>query len=143
MLSGVYNVLLGDITPLGLPFDGPYYEGIQVGTDSEMTPRLPLSSVGYAIRAGVAEQALIQGFPVSPLVPSANQVLKFNGTNSVPSLVSLENEISGVLPVSQGGTGSGTQNFVDLSTNQTVGGIKTPGKPMGGLDFPVVGVPFI
>lgn len=29
------------------------------------------------------------------------------------------------LPISQGGTGSKTQNFVDLTTNQTVGGAKT------------------
>lgn len=34
-------------------------------------------------------------------------------------------QITGVLPVSHGGTGSNTQNFVDLSTNQTVGGAKT------------------
>ena len=55
LLSGVYNVLLGSITPLSLLFDRPYYLGIQVGTDPEMTPRLPLSSVGYAYRAGTAE----------------------------------------------------------------------------------------
>ena len=35
------------------------------------------------------------------------------------------NITAGVLPVARGGTGSGTQNFVDLSTNQTVGGNKT------------------
>ncbi|MDD1713437.1 MAG: hypothetical protein LUQ69_09765 [Methanoregulaceae archaeon] len=33
--------------------------------------------------------------------------------------------LSGVLPVANGGTGSATKNFVDLSTAQTVGGIKT------------------
>jgi hypothetical protein len=32
---------------------------------------------------------------------------------------------SGTLPVANGGTGSATQNFVDLTTNQTVGGLKT------------------
>jgi len=46
LLSGVYNILLGSITPLGLLFNAPYYLGIQVGTDPEMTPRLALSSVG-------------------------------------------------------------------------------------------------
>jgi hypothetical protein len=111
--GGIYQVLLGEGTPLGLPFDGPYYLGIQVGTDPEMTPRLPLSSVGYAFRAGTAEQALIQGFPVSPAVPTANQVLKFNGTNWVPSSVNLGTDTAGVLPIAKGGTGSGTQNFVE------------------------------
>jgi hypothetical protein len=33
--------------------------------------------------------------------------------------------ITGVLPISHGGTGSATQNFVDLSNAQTVGGSKT------------------
>jgi len=33
--------------------------------------------------------------------------------------------VTGVLPIANGGTGSSTQNFVDLTTNQTVGGVKT------------------
>lgn len=38
--------------------------------------------------------------------------------------------IAGILAVSNGGTGSATQNFVDLTTNQTVAGVKTfSGKP--------------
>ena len=32
---------------------------------------------------------------------------------------------AGVLPIARGGTGSGTKNFVDLSTAQTVAGVKT------------------
>lgn len=32
------------------------------------------------------------------------------------------------LPITRGGTGSQTQNFVDLSSNQTIGGIKTFGE---------------
>ena len=113
LLSGVYSVLLGSVTPIPLDFGTQYYLGIRVGSDPEMTPRLPLSSVGYAFRAGVAEQPLIQGFPVSPLVPSANQVLRFNGTNWVPSSVNLGTDTTGVLPIAQGGTGSMTHNFVE------------------------------
>ena len=33
--------------------------------------------------------------------------------------------VTGVLPVANGGTGSGTKNFVDLSTAQTINGNKT------------------
>jgi carbonic anhydrase/acetyltransferase-like protein (isoleucine patch superfamily) len=32
---------------------------------------------------------------------------------------------SGILPIANGGTGSTTQNFVDLTTDQTIGGVKT------------------
>src|SRR5205814_4860122 len=33
--------------------------------------------------------------------------------------------VSGVLPIANGGTGSSTKNFTDLTTNQTIGGDKT------------------
>ena len=38
---------------------------------------------------------------------------------------SISSGVTGVLPVANGGTGSATQNFVDLSTTQTVDGLKT------------------
>jgi fibronectin-binding autotransporter adhesin len=41
------------------------------------------------------------------------------------SLVSLTADVSGILPIANGGTGSNAQNFVDLTTAQSVGGAKT------------------
>jgi hypothetical protein len=41
--------------------------------------------------------------------------------------VDLTSDVTGILPLANGGTGSATQNFVDLSTNQTVNGEKTFG----------------
>ncbi len=38
--------------------------------------------------------------------------------------ISLTADVSGVLPILNGGTGSSTQNFVDLSTNQSIAGSK-------------------
>jgi hypothetical protein len=38
---------------------------------------------------------------------------------------SISSGLTGVLPVANGGTGSATQNFVDLTTTQTVAGAKT------------------
>jgi N-acetylneuraminic acid mutarotase len=52
---GVYNVEFGDVTPVNLAFDVQYYLGIKVGADPEMTPRIPLTSVGYAFRAQTVE----------------------------------------------------------------------------------------
>jgi hypothetical protein len=58
---------------------------------------------------------------------TANQILKTNGSGvlswTTPSTTATA--YSGVLPVANGGTGSSTQNFVDLSTAQTVAGAKT------------------
>ena len=50
--NGLYNVALGSVTPLNLAFDVPYYLGIKVGSDAEMTPRPQLASAPYALRAG-------------------------------------------------------------------------------------------
>ena len=41
------------------------------------------------------------------------------------SAINLGTEVTGTLPIANGGTGSVTQNFVDLTTNQTIAGEKT------------------
>jgi len=39
--------------------------------------------------------------------------------------IDLTTKVTGVLPIANGGTGSATQNFVDLTTAQTIAGVKT------------------
>jgi hypothetical protein len=53
--DGVFSANLGDTNPITLPFDTLYYLGITIGSDSEMTPRQPMTSVGYAFRAKEAD----------------------------------------------------------------------------------------
>jgi hypothetical protein len=49
-----------------------------------------------------------------------------NGTlSTVGGGVNLASEVTGVLQIANGGTGSATQNFVDLTTAQTAAGVKT------------------
>jgi hypothetical protein len=50
--NGAYTVLLGEVTPLVLAFDKPYWLGVAVGPDPEMTPRQALASAPYAFKAG-------------------------------------------------------------------------------------------
>jgi len=45
--------------------------------------------------------------------------------NLVSQDLDLTSDVTGVLPVANGGTGSATQNFVDLTTNQSIAGQKT------------------
>ncbi|MBU2044643.1 MAG: hypothetical protein KJ619_05415 [Candidatus Omnitrophica bacterium] len=54
---GIFSCMLGGVTNLDLPFDKPYWLAIKVGSDSEMTPRQQLASVGYALRAENVENA--------------------------------------------------------------------------------------
>jgi len=56
--NGVFNVLLGSVTPLpGTLFtsSGDRYLGIKVGADPEMTPRFRLTSVAFALHATEAD----------------------------------------------------------------------------------------
>jgi len=52
--KSVFNVILGSVTSIpDSIFDGSIrYLGVKVGNDSEMTPRKPIVSVGYAYKAG-------------------------------------------------------------------------------------------
>ncbi|MEQ1515216.1 MAG: tail fiber domain-containing protein [Usitatibacteraceae bacterium] len=49
--NGSFNALIGAVTPIPLPFDRPYWLGVSINADAEMTPRQPLSSTPYAFRA--------------------------------------------------------------------------------------------
>jgi len=89
VISGVFNVMLGYYTPLPPTFfaDNPTtYLGIKVGTDSEMTPRQQITSVGYAFNAG-------NGVPKGGVIMwsgAANQIpfgwVLCDGTNGTPDL---------------------------------------------------------
>ncbi len=50
--------------------------------------------------------------------------------------INLATDVTGTLPVANGGTGSLTQNFVDLTTNQDIGGTKTFSSPIVGTINP-------
>lgn len=50
-VRGVFNINLGSTVPLGpsLLFDKPYFLGIKVGTDAELSPKIQFTSVPYAV----------------------------------------------------------------------------------------------
>jgi hypothetical protein len=93
--QGRYSVVLGNGSPtpvpINLPFDVPYYLGVKVGSDTEMTPRLPLTSMGYAYRAAQAE-GLISTATVTTTntivssVPTGVAPLTVTSTTMVPNL---------------------------------------------------------
>jgi hypothetical protein len=72
----------------------------------EIAVRCPAGSGSYTTLA-----------PRQPLTPAPNALYAVNAGTAA--------NLSGVLSVTNGGTGSATQNFVDLSTAQTVAGAKT------------------
>lgn len=101
---------------------------------------------GSVTSVGLAAPGSILSVTGSPVTNSGTLVLSLvnqnantvwagptTGSASSPSfrmlvsadLPSISSGLSGILPIANGGTGSSTQNFVDLSTVQSVGGAKT------------------
>jgi hypothetical protein len=66
--NGTYAVAIGSVTALTLPFDEPYFLGVAVGADAEMTPRQPLVASPYALQADGAQA--LGGLPPSRYVVS-------------------------------------------------------------------------
>ena len=52
--KGLFSTSLGDATAFGseVKFDKPYWLGIKVGSESEFTPRIALTSSGYSVTSG-------------------------------------------------------------------------------------------
>jgi len=82
--GGLFRVLLGTVTPFGIPFDKPYFLGIQVGSDPELQPRMPLTSAAYAIRAEDADK--LMGIFAS-LTPEPNKILPLDASGKFPASV--------------------------------------------------------
>ena len=64
--DGLFFTALGDqvVFPASLRFDKPYWLSIKVGSEAELAPRIPLTSVGYsfhALRADNCQLCSIRG----------------------------------------------------------------------------------
>ncbi len=110
--NGIYSTRLGSVTPIAAPFDAPYFLGIKVAGDTEMTLQ-PLSSVPYAHRAAVADSvpasAIASGTLTGPmladstitsakLAPGVVQTWQ-NITNSTTAAANTGYVTSGTTPV--------------------------------------------
>ncbi len=50
--DGIFNVTLGSLNPLTLPFNTAYWLGVTVPPGPELTPRTPLTSTPYSLSSG-------------------------------------------------------------------------------------------
>jgi hypothetical protein len=64
-------------------------------------------------------------FATSPILVTPNLGTPSAGTLTNCTGLPLTTGVTGVLPIANGGTGSATQNFIDLTTDQTAAGAKT------------------
>jgi hypothetical protein len=82
--NGLFHAVLGTVTPLNLPFDRPYFLGLQVGEDKEITPRMRMASAGYSFHAENTDR--VNGIEVS-VTPQLNKLLPLDGKAQFPSSV--------------------------------------------------------
>src|SRR5688572_24213411 len=97
-----------------------------------LTPRQQIRSSPFSIRSVSASEADSLS-PACLLCVTDAQISSIQGskvTGPVANATTADN-VSGVVGIANGGTGSSTKNFVDLSTAQTVGGTKT----FSGINF--------
>ena len=117
--NGLFNVRIGTISPINLPFDVPYFLGISVAGDAEMSPRQPLSSSAYAFRASTADAvssaasiaaSQVAGSLANATIPAANVVGGVGG-GTVTSVATSPGLIGG--PITTSGTiGLATTNLL-------------------------------
>ncbi len=117
VVNGIFTVNLEFETGLFQRYETAYLD-IQVSPAGErdftqLTPRQQIGSTPYAKIADNAREA--------DLLNCSNCITNLHIVNNSISPVKL----TGVIPIEKGGTGSSEQNFVDLSTDQSVAGNKT------------------
>ncbi len=115
--SGMFDSVIGSVVPLALPFDAPYYLGIAIGTDPEMQPRRPLTSVGAAFWAGAASSLKCTGCVTASQLAPGVAAAGPSGANGFNSLVAMANEPAGA-NCAYGGTK--ITSGLDLNTSGTL-----------------------
>ena len=125
VVDGIFQVSLGSVTALPGAVDfksAGIYLGVKVGSDAEMTPRIPFTAAPYAFNASTADNASQLGGIASSgyvqLSPSAQQTGNINISGNITSASTGNNSFAGTLQSAAYLLGSGP----DLSLQPVVGG---------------------
>ena len=131
--AGVYGTVTGS-GPAGL-FDGnvTVNGNLNVSGSTNISPSVnhdsTLSgngSAGSPLAVVSAPNGVVTtGSYANPAWITSLDGSKISGRVANAATADSATSLTGVLPIANGGTGSGVQNFVDLSTNQTINGNKT------------------
>lgn len=125
IVDGIFQVNLGSVTALPGSVDfksANIYLGVKVGSDAEMTPRIPFTAAPYAFNASTADDANQLGGIASSgyvqLSPSAQQTGNINISGNITSAGAGNNSFAGTLQSAAYLLGTGP----DLSLQPVVGG---------------------
>ena len=86
------------------------------------------TTTSLALKENAANKSTTVTLGTSDVLFPTQNAVKTYVDNQVSNVTATN--VSGIVAVANGGTGSATQNFVDLTTNQTIGGTKTFSSPI-------------
>jgi len=109
VVKGLYSILLGSATDINLLFDKAYYMTVELNSNGEITPRIPIVPVGYAFRAIYSDTAT-NAVNAQTSVTSQNSLL-FNNYSSDSFVKKSGDTITGNITV------NGTLNATYLKGN--------------------------
>lgn len=144
--NGIFNAVIGTVTPLNLPFNVPYWLSVAINADAEMSPRQQVTASAYSLRSAnadaLAATATVGGSQVTGAItvgtlPTAN----LTGTISTAQIANNAvtqaklSPVSGAAPGKVLGTdGSNLQWQSDASSGGTVTSVGTgPGLTGGAI----------
>ncbi len=87
--KGYFYIELGEYTPLTLDFTQPYWMSIEVNSDGEMSPRIPLLSVGYSYNTETLDGVDSLQFLRSDVDDTMEGNLTIQGTTTMQSGLTL------------------------------------------------------
>ena len=58
VIGGIFNVILGQVNPIDIPFDAPYWLGVKVASEPEMTPRRELTTSPYSMTSNMSANVM-------------------------------------------------------------------------------------
>jgi len=93
--GGLFDVMLGSITPLNLSFDKQYWLAVSVNGSADLTPRTPLTSGAYAYRSAWADSA-------AAVAPGAVKTESIADAAVTPQKISAAGSTAGQVLVSAG-----------------------------------------
>lgn len=119
----IYNsTVIGNTTAAGTGITVTNGSKVMVWSDGTNFNELQASNLTGTLaiaNGGTGQTTANAAFNALAPAQTANRVLKSNGTNTSFAQVALTTDVTGTLPIANGGTGTTSTTFVNLTTNVT------------------------